>query len=90
MDSLHTGLTEEEWLAYVKRTGDHAAAEFPCCICGAWFDKRGVKDVSDEPASKVVVKYLNTTLVKRYLCYDRQCKSTFAGTSFQQLRHGSH
>jgi hypothetical protein len=45
-----------------------------------------VKDVSDEPTPKIVAKYLNTTLVKKYLCRDRQCASTFAGTSFHQLR----
>ena len=87
MDGLYTGLTEEQWLAYVKWTGDHAKVEFPCCICGAWFGKGYVKDVSSLPTPKLAIKYLNTTLVNKYLCFDRQCKSTFEGTSFHQVRH---
>jgi hypothetical protein len=84
--ALFVGLSEEEWLAHVKRTGDGAKAQFPCCVCGGWFSQGGVKDVSDEPTPKIVAKYLNTTLAKKYLCRDRQCASTFAGTSFHQLR----
>ena len=86
MDGVFRGLTDEEWLAYVKWTGDSARTEYPCCICGAWFDKGGVKDVSGEPTPKVAIKYLNTTLATRFLCSDRQCGSTLAGTSFHQLR----
>ncbi len=83
------GLSEEEWLAYVKRTGDSAKTEFPCCVCGGWFSERGVEDVTHLPTPKIVARYLNTTLVKKFLCRDRQCKSTFAGTSFHQVRQKS-
>ena len=78
------GLSEEEWLAHVRHTGDSARPEFPCCVCGAWFGERGVEDVSGQPTPKIVARYLNTTLTAKYLCRDRQCKSTFAGTSFHQ------
>jgi hypothetical protein len=80
------GVSEDEWLAHVKRTGDVAKAEFPCCVCGSWFGQRGVEDVTGQPTPKIVARYLNTTLTKKFLCRDRQCKSTFAGTSFQQQR----
>jgi hypothetical protein len=80
------GMSEDEWLAHVKQTGDSAKAEFPCCVCGAWFGERWVQDVSDQPTPKIVARYLNTTLTKKFLCKDRQCKSTFAGTSFYQQR----
>lgn len=89
-DSVFVGLSDEEWLAYVKWTGDSAKTEFPCCVCGAWFCERGVEDVSDKPTPKIVSRYLNTTLVRKFLCRDRQCKSTFAGTSFHQLRQKTH
>jgi hypothetical protein len=85
-DTLFVGLNEEEWLAFVKWTGDSAKTEFPCCVCGAWFRQGSVKDVSGLPTPKIVVKYLNTTLMEKYLCRDKQCASTFAGTSFHQLR----
>jgi len=89
-DGLFVGRSDEEWLAYVKWTGDRAKTEFPCCVCGAWFGRRAVDDVSDCPMPKIVLRYLNTTLVKKFLCRDRQCKSTFAGTSFHQLRQAAH
>lgn len=85
-EKVFVGLSEEEWLAFVKRTGDNARAEFPCCVCGAWFSCGRVKDVSDLPTPKVVSRFLNTTLVKKYLCRDKQCQSTFAGTSFYQQK----
>ena len=54
------GLSEEEWLAHVKQTGDSAKVEFPCCVCGAWFSERWVQDVSGQPTPKIVARYLNT------------------------------
>jgi len=80
------GWSEEEWLAHVKRTGDSAKREFPCCVCGEWFSERGVHNVTGQPTPKIVARCLNTTLDAKYLCRDRQCKSTFAGTAFHQLR----
>jgi hypothetical protein len=80
------GLSAEEWLAYVKWTGDNAKPEYPCCVCGAWFCERGVVNVTGQPTPKIVVRYLNTTLAEKFICRDRQCKSTFSGTSFFQLK----
>ena len=79
-------LFTKRWLAAVKKNGDEAEVSYPCCICGSWFDVKNVRDVSDLGVSDIAKKYFNTTLKERYLCFDRQCKSTFEGTAFHQQR----